>query len=284
MPKFPWETVLPIAGSLLSTHIQNTVSRRRRNYDNTYNSPKAQIERLKEAGLSPAMMYSGGQTLNAAVKQEPLQIDKDLGTAEGIQAGQKVRATTVQDQIAQAQINNIQARTEGQQVENKIKSQELQRYDSDRNFWNYLKQRKDSRDQRTMEFMQQIQEQDIEIRNRAQQLGEQQLGFNKEKFIVEQQLARDIYNFNRAKTAAEVKIAKEKLLLDYAKVMVQQGHLQVSESQLEMAWKKYDSDYALWNAIDNAFDGNIDWQSITKQGAKGISKSVLKGLKNFILK
>lgn len=77
-------------------------------YMNTYNTPIKQMERLKEAGLNPALMYGQGTTGNATQGVAPYQAERNenigAGIAQGLQAG-----TTFD--LAQAQKDNIEANT-----------------------------------------------------------------------------------------------------------------------------------------------------------------------------
>lgn len=77
-------------------------------YMNAYNTPVKQMERLKEAGLNPALMYGQGTTGNATQGVAPYQAERNenigAGIAQGLQAG-----TTFD--LAKAQKDNIEANT-----------------------------------------------------------------------------------------------------------------------------------------------------------------------------
>ena len=62
---FPFIPVIGAAGSLLSTLITNHANKKRQNEMNAYNSPAAQLQRYREAGMNPgygAGMSSGNQS------------------------------------------------------------------------------------------------------------------------------------------------------------------------------------------------------------------------------
>ena len=77
-------------------------------YMNTYNTPVKQMERLKDAGLNPALMYGQGTTGNATQGVAPYQAEKveniGAGVAQGLAAG-----TTFD--LSKAQKDNIEANT-----------------------------------------------------------------------------------------------------------------------------------------------------------------------------
>lgn len=82
-------------------------------YQNAYNTPERQMQRLREAGLNPHLMYGQGTTGNASgapqTKQLPAYAETPVDTAPFISGLQQM-----------AQIKNIQAQTKKQNIENDI--------------------------------------------------------------------------------------------------------------------------------------------------------------------
>lgn len=83
---------------------------------NEYNSPKAQVARLREAGLPLASMFSGsGGSQSADVKSS--QVDPTLGTAQGLSAYMQNRMQRKQIELIDQQIREQSAKadiTEGE--------------------------------------------------------------------------------------------------------------------------------------------------------------------------
>lgn len=281
MGKIPWNTILPslipVAGSLISNRIQNQQAWKRWRATNRYNSPAEQIKRLKEAGLSSAMFYSRGQTQPAAVQPDQSRLDPSLGTAEGIQRGQQVRAMNIQEKLANAQLQEIRTRTEGRHIENTIKQKEANRYDQDRDLVNALKVR---RDQRETTYLNEIEQKNIEIRETANMIASERLNFDKEKYVLDYQLRQRQQEVLEQDSA----VRKQALLIQAARVAIERGYLNVSEERLKIELNKYESDYALWNAIESAADGQINWKSLTKGGATTVGKYAGTILKKFLFK
>ena len=55
--------------------------------NNSYNSPAAQMQRLKEAGLNPDLMYSRGDVGNATAPEAPAQAPTPRSIVTGKQIG-----------------------------------------------------------------------------------------------------------------------------------------------------------------------------------------------------
>lgn len=85
----PWPAVvaagLTVGGALGSQEIQRNLSLKNWNRQNAYNTPSAQIARLREAGLPLATMF-GGQGGSTSSPIDRPQVDPTLGVAQGIQA------------------------------------------------------------------------------------------------------------------------------------------------------------------------------------------------------
>lgn len=100
-----------------------------RDYDNAYNHPKEQMKRLKEAGLNPAMMYGGSQSVQASSGTAPqAQAPQfDLG---GI-VGNMMQAMQMQAQTANLKEVNENLKLQGQatKLENVLRDAKIFEYD-----------------------------------------------------------------------------------------------------------------------------------------------------------
>lgn len=273
-----------LLGNFGSAFTQHVFSRNAQKYGNRFNHPKNQIKRLKEAGLSPSMMYARGQTIPADVGRETPNIEGDLGVSRAIEGSQRIKGMSMREKMLSYQLDLLRHEAQGQKLENEKKEKEIKRYDSDRDLWNFLKTRDSHLKYRAQDFQEQIGRRRASIQEEANLIAKKRLGFDKEKWEFQKNLEQSYYDLKRAKTYEELRLARENYLLDAARVMIQRGQLNISLSELNMKWKKYRSDYALWNAIDSAFEGNIDWKSIAKQGVKSIPRAIAKGLKRFLFK
>ncbi|MEM0173651.1 MAG: hypothetical protein QXI16_03995, partial [Sulfolobaceae archaeon] len=110
------------------------------NRQNAYNTPEMQMQRLKEAGLNPNLIYGSGQasTGNAdAPKGAPVpHVSNALATFANNNATQLL--SQYQDwQVKKAQIKNIEADTKATEFANILRqpytkyATELMRYDKD---------------------------------------------------------------------------------------------------------------------------------------------------------
>lgn len=76
------------------------------NKSNEYNSPKAQIERMREAGLNPALMYSQGNVGNTSTPSAPAaaRVQPVSGLGEGIiHAGDMISNALMQNEMLKQQ-------------------------------------------------------------------------------------------------------------------------------------------------------------------------------------
>lgn len=112
-----------IGGTLLSSVLGGLFGIGSTIAQNAYNSPKAQLRRLRKAGLPQAYMYQG--RVNQQTDAPKLSIDPDLGTVEqqtlGIQRGQLKETQRMNDQ----EIDNLKEALEKVQMENELLSGNL---------------------------------------------------------------------------------------------------------------------------------------------------------------
>lgn len=96
------------------------------NMQNEYNSPQAQMARLKAAGLNPMLVYgSGSQVSSASTPRgaseghwQPQRISVQGGLQGSIQAFQDTRIKQLQTDLINEQIANLKSRTTGQDIQN----------------------------------------------------------------------------------------------------------------------------------------------------------------------
>lgn len=97
------------------------------NRQNAYNTPKNQMERLRKAGLNPALMYGQGNVGNADKVQgyqQPQITDVGANMAQQIAMGAQVDLVQAQREKLEAEAENISADTGVKMVSiNKIKSE-----------------------------------------------------------------------------------------------------------------------------------------------------------------
>lgn len=112
-----------IGGTLLSSLLGGVFGIGSTIAQNAYNSPKAQLRRLRKAGLPQAYMYQG--RINQQTDTPKLSIDPDLGTVEqqtlGIQRGQLKETQRMNDQ----ELENLKEALEKIQMENEISAGNL---------------------------------------------------------------------------------------------------------------------------------------------------------------
>ena len=94
------------------------------NMQNQYNSPQAQMQRLKSAGLNPDLMYSQGTTGIAQGIGEPSQATmqapqlQGLDTSSLVQAIQNEELMKGQLDLLRSQKDNVDADTHGKDIDN----------------------------------------------------------------------------------------------------------------------------------------------------------------------
>lgn len=95
------------------------------NMQNAYNSPSAQMERMRKAGLNPAMMYggkSGGQSGNAGAIA-PVTPQRTQARNHG-QAAMQGMMQFQDIKLKQAQTDNVNAQTEKNQEQSQLIAQQ----------------------------------------------------------------------------------------------------------------------------------------------------------------
>lgn len=82
-------------------------------YTNAYNTPKAQMDRLRAAGLNPALMYGQGNVGNATAQTANVQKANITGPnlAQSAAAGAQISLMNAQDQKLRAEAENIREQT-----------------------------------------------------------------------------------------------------------------------------------------------------------------------------
>lgn len=82
-------------------------------YTNAYNTPKAQMDRLRAAGLNPALMYGQGNVGNATAQTANVQKADVSGPnlAQSAAAGAQISLMNAQDEKLRAEADNIREQT-----------------------------------------------------------------------------------------------------------------------------------------------------------------------------
>lgn len=92
---------------------------------NAYNTPFNQIQRLKAAGLNPALMYGTGSGANTAGPATPTQRpDYSLNLGETVQTGMQTLGQYTQIKNTTAQTDNVTADTTNKQLDAILKGYE----------------------------------------------------------------------------------------------------------------------------------------------------------------
>lgn len=270
-----------ILGTLASSAISTGIGAINRRASNRYNSPAAQLDRLREANISPTMFYNSGRVVNADVGYPTPNIDPTLGVAKGIEGQHRLQALSLEEKMAEETIKSMRLKNEGQIISNDLHSAELERYHLDRDFNNQLKARRDYRDERVLALKEEIDRQRIDLQREALTISRDRLEFDEEKYMLDHQLAQRQMQLNEAKSEAEIYHIYSQAALDWARYWIAKDELDISEERLQIEWLKYESDYALMEAINSAFEGELDWRSITKATADGAT-GLLRALQKLI--
>ncbi|MDC8027743.1 hypothetical protein NBY09_16470 [Elizabethkingia anophelis] len=120
-----WLSAIPIVGGMIEGAINNSsnkkIARENRefslemwNRNNEYNTPLAQMQRLKEAGLNPNLMYGQGTTGNSSSPAKadganPTQYKLNFLEAAQLHQQQKLNEQSIQLQKSQTELNHAQA-------------------------------------------------------------------------------------------------------------------------------------------------------------------------------
>jgi len=111
------------AGNYLSTQSTNAANLRLWHLNNSYNTPAAQMQRFKDAGLNPNLMYQQGNSGNSASAPEFQKPPVDLDLTSSLS-----QISQYQDfKLKQAQVDNVKAQTDQtrEAIINLIKDQTL---------------------------------------------------------------------------------------------------------------------------------------------------------------
>lgn len=115
-------SAVPVIGSIGAAALQRNWALKDLAAQNAYNSPRAQIARLKEAGLPLATMF-GGQGGSTSEQPAATQVDPTLGAAKGLDAFFTNRMQT-------AQLALLSAQTRAQNADADLKAGEAKFYGS----------------------------------------------------------------------------------------------------------------------------------------------------------
>lgn len=104
---------------------QNEWNKQQWQMENRYNSPVAQIQRMRAAGLNPDMMYGGGVSGNLSASSPDMTSGSPASPVDwsSLSNKQTIGSTmqqVLQNEMTQAQIENINADTKKQGVETDI--------------------------------------------------------------------------------------------------------------------------------------------------------------------
>lgn len=120
-----WLSAIPIVGGLIEGAMNDSsnkkIARENRefslemwNRNNEYNTPLAQMQRIKEAGLNPNLMYGQGTTGNSSAPAKadganPTQYKLNFLEAAQLYQQQKLNEQSIQLQKSQTELNHAQA-------------------------------------------------------------------------------------------------------------------------------------------------------------------------------
>ena len=116
--------LLPIAGQALGSVLSNNLALRRWKLQNAYNSPAAQLGRLRKAGVNPTMMGSSAIQGNTAgpVQQKDYG---DIGTGASAQISTQNRALSMQKTVQQEQLEGMRLDNQAKRITNAQLQQQL---------------------------------------------------------------------------------------------------------------------------------------------------------------
>nr|QJB20774.1 MAG: DNA pilot protein [Microvirus sp.] len=101
------------------------------NMNNAYNDPSAQMERLKQAGLNPNLVYGGGATTTASAPSAPQASSATPQRFQGVDAlpalsmYMDVKMKQAQADLIEEQKNNVIQRTANERTDNLLKTLDL---------------------------------------------------------------------------------------------------------------------------------------------------------------
>lgn len=99
----------PMSGLLIGG-LQSMFNRMRTNRENRYNSPIMQVSRLREAGLSPALMYGGSGAITNSVGEEKAGISESMAQyVSTLQAQKQLKLLDAQIETQEAEARNRRA-------------------------------------------------------------------------------------------------------------------------------------------------------------------------------
>lgn len=114
--------------NLKLAQMQNQWNIQQWNNENAYNSPSAQMERMKQAGLNPDMMYGGGVSGNLAANSPQMTSGAPSSPMDWSALGnKKTLGQTIMDSLAieqaRANVEKTKSETKGNQMTNDVREQ-----------------------------------------------------------------------------------------------------------------------------------------------------------------
>lgn len=120
--------------NLMLAKQQNQWNLEQWNRENAYNDPTAQMQRLRNAGLNPDLVYGSGSAANLSAPSPEMTagegslpvdmsaIGRKRTIGETIMAAQQIANVQADTEKKKADIQGTDAKTEGQKIENSIRS------------------------------------------------------------------------------------------------------------------------------------------------------------------
>ena len=266
-----------IAGNLLSAGLQNRWNRKAWERANKYNHPKQQIKRLKEAGISPSMFYSGGNLTAATVQQTP-KVDSSLGVGEGLDKSQKLRAQSVSEKLSTLELEGLQIRNEGMRLDNREKRKDLNYYEADRQFRMSTTAEKLNLQGRQLQIQRDWNRVQEQIQREANSIKEYSSRVDHSRFVHKREMDHLYAKMQQTKNKAEVAQIKQNMVVSMAKLAIAEGNLDISKKDLAIRLQNHDWDRALHKALDEMIEKG-EWTKQQRAGYKAVANLIIQALK-----
>lgn len=105
-----------VTGSFIDNFLRYEMSRSMQNDMNEYNSPSAQVSRLRAAGISPWMINPQGNTA-----AQPVMADSNIGSSIGAAADRQIAARQVDSQAKLADAQSEQTKSQTRTIDTLLK-------------------------------------------------------------------------------------------------------------------------------------------------------------------